>query len=245
MAFDPSRYGDGLADIYDLVYPATPEVGQAVDFLNDHCPEKGDILELGVGTGRLALPLAELGHRVHGVDASQKMLDKLAESDPDGTVETTLADFADIRLDRKFDVVLIALNTFFMLPSQELQIACLANARNHLKEGGKVIIEVYEPSRFHAIEGTDTQIQHLDSESVMINSIQVDRINQIVAIGQILFRSGEMQKTPEISRYAWPAELDLMARIAGLTPSERHENWLRHPFTQASPRHVSVFTNDG
>ncbi|GAB3206642.1 class I SAM-dependent methyltransferase [Marinactinospora endophytica] len=245
MELDPALYGEGIADIYDLVYPATPEVDHAVDFVQKRCRDNGTVLEFGIGTGRIALPLAERGVTVHGVDASQRMLDRLAEKITGQPVTASLGDFATVRCDGRFDVVLLAINTFFMLPTQELQIACLENARRHLAEDGKVIIDVYEPTRFHSLDRTDTTIQHLDRESILLCSLQVDRVNQMAAIGQILMRSGEMHKTPEISRYAWPAEMDLMARIAGLRLTERWEDWQEHRFDHRSTRHVSVYEAQG
>ncbi|MFE3460998.1 class I SAM-dependent methyltransferase [Nocardiopsis aegyptia] len=239
---DPSLYGEGLADVYDLIYPPTPEADLAADFVHDRCPKGGSVLEFGVGTGRVALPLAERGLSVHGVDASQRMLDRLREKVADHDVTSSLGDFSSADCGGPYDAVLIAINTFFMLPTQESQVACMENARRHLKPGGRLVVEVYDPTRFHSLaDGTDTTVQHLDAESILLCSLQVDRVNQMAAIGQTLMRSGEMRKTPEISRYAWPAEMDLMARIAGMRLVERFEDWQGRPFEHRSVRHVSVY----
>ncbi|GAA2016414.1 class I SAM-dependent methyltransferase [Nakamurella flavida] len=242
MQLDPALYGEGLADIYDLIYPVSPEVDSAADFVAARTPAGGTVLEFGVGTGRIATALAERGLKVNGVDASQRMLDRLAEKTADLPVMATLGDFTSVDCGGSHDTVLIALNTLFMVPSQEGQIQVLQNARRHLADDGALIVEVYEPTRFHSLPGgTDTMIQHLDRESLLLCSIQVDKVNQIAAIGQAYLRSGELRKTPEISRYAFPAEVDLMARIAGLQLTERYEDWDGRYFEHRSVRHISVY----
>jgi SAM-dependent methyltransferase len=242
MQLDPSMYGEGLADLYDLIYPEGPEVGMAADFVGERTPEKGSVLEFGVGTGRIALAMADKGLAVHGVDASQKMLDILTEKAGDRAITSSVGDFTDVDCGGVYDTVLVAINTLFMVPDQDLQIKVFENARRHLKDEGKFIIEVYEPTRFHAMaDGHDTMVQHLDKESLLLLSVQVDKVSQIAAIGQSYMRSGELRKIPEISRYSWPSELDLMARIAGMRLAERYEDWTGTPFHQRSGRHISVY----
>lgn len=245
MQLDPALYGDGLADIYDLIYPVTPDVDAAAAFVADRTPPAGTVLEFGIGTGRIALALAERGIKVHGVDASPRMLEQLAAKTADLPIMTTLGDFTDVDCGGTYDTVLIALNTLFMVPSQDLQIEVLRNARRHLADDGALVVELYEPTRFHSLPGgTDTMVQHLDRESLLLCSVQVDRVNQIAAIGQAYLRSGELRKTPEISRYAFPAEVDLMARCAGLRLAERWEDWDGHRFEHRSVRHISVYRPD-
>lgn len=245
MNLDPALYGDGLADIYDLIYPVTPDVEAAAAFVAERTPSSGTVLEFGIGTGRIACALAERGIKVHGVDASPRMLEQLAAKTADLPIMTTLGDFTSVDCGGTYDTVLIALNTLFMVPSQEQQIEVLRNARRHLTDDGALIVELYEPTRFHSLPGgTDTLVQHLDRESLLLCSIQVDRVNQIAAIGQAYLRSGELRKTPEISRYAFPAEVDLMARCAGLQLTERWEDWDGHRFEHRSVRHISVYRPD-
>ena len=242
MLIDPSRYGDELADIYDLIYPESPEVGATADFVAERTPEGGSVLEFGIGTGRIALALADKGLRVHGVDASQAMLDKLAEKAGERAVTATLGDFTTVDCGGVHDTALIAINTLFMVPDQEGQIAVFENARRHLKDEGRFVVEAYEPTRFHAMAtAQEVMVQHLDKESILLLTVQVDKVEQIAAIGQTYMRSGELRKTPEISRYSWPAELDLMARIAGMRLVERYEDWFGSPFHHRSARHVSVY----
>lgn len=242
MQLDPAIYGDSLGDLYDLIYPVTSEVRHTRDFVVQRTPEGGSVLEFGVGTGRIALALANTGLEVHGVDASPRMLELLHDKS-DGSVTATLGDFTSVDCGGPFDTVLIALNTLFMVPDQDLQIQCLRNARRHLKQAGVLVLDVYDPTRLHSLPtATDTMIQHLDSQSILLCSIQVDRVNQVAAIGQTYLRSGEMRKTPEISRYAFPAELDLMARLADLVLVERYEDWQGRRFEHRSQRHVSVYS---
>ncbi|NMR19792.1 hypothetical protein [Cellulomonas fimi] len=168
--------------------------------------------------------------------------DGRARSDERSRRAANPGDFTTADCGSVHDTALIAINTLFMVPDQDGQIQVFENARRHLKDEGKLIIEAYEPSRFHMIpSGHEVMVQHLDKESILLMTVQVDKVAQIAAIGQIYMRAGEMRKTPEISRCSWPAELDLMARIAGMRLTERYEDWFGSPFHARSGRHISVY----
>ncbi|WP_327190782.1 class I SAM-dependent methyltransferase [Streptomyces xinghaiensis] len=234
-----SAYGDALADVYDQLYPAAgPAVDTMVAFLEGLRPTPATLLELGVGTGRLAVPLARHGYRVHGVDASAAMLEKLAENDTTGTVTSTRGDFTHRVVDDRFDIVLIALNTLFMLPTQEQQISCLRGVRDSLADGGVAVVETYDPMVYHQLTGPTSRFSHLAPDALLVDTVQVNRGLQSVLVVHTILTPGGLRKVPEVSRYAWPAEFDLMARLAGLRVTGRWSDWERGEVTDHTDRHV-------
>ncbi|WP_432924908.1 class I SAM-dependent methyltransferase [Microbispora sp. CA-135349] len=241
--FDPSAYGDGLASVYDRLYPHTPEADKAAQFIAGHAPG-GRLLELGVGTGRLALPLAGLGMRVHGVDASAQILDKLKERDPEGKITATLGDFTADLPEGPFDIALIGLNTLFMVPDREQQIETLRLMRSRLGEGGVAIVETYDPWYYHRLTDPRVDVHHIGEKEIMIDTSYVSRSTQTVYIVHTTVAGGTPEKLVEISRYAWPSELDLMARIAGLRLRARYSDWDGGPVREDALRHISVFEVD-
>lgn len=238
---DSSAYGESLADIYDSLYPATgAAVESVIGFLAELRPAPAALLELGVGTGRLAIPLAEQGYRVHGIDASPSMLAKLREKDPTGRIGTSVGDFSAPVLEQRFDLVLIALNTFFMLPTQEQQISCLRGIREALADGGAAVFETYNPWRFHRLDEATTRIGHPAPDALLIDTIQVSRSFQSALVVHTVVGPAGVRKIPEVSRYAWPAEFDVMAQLAGLRVTGRWADWDRSPVTDHSDKHVCV-----
>ncbi|MFJ7076804.1 class I SAM-dependent methyltransferase [Streptomyces sp. NPDC098781] len=236
-----SAYGESLADVYDSLYPATgPAIDSMVAFLHDLRPSPASLLELGVGTGRLAIPLAKHGYRVHGVDASPAMLAKLHENDTTGSVTTAVGDFGALAVEERYDLVLTALNTFFMLPTQEQQISCLRGIHDALADGGAAVFETYNPQVFHRLTETTTRIGHPAPDALLLDTVQVNRSLQSVLVVHTIVGAGELRKVPEVSRYAWPAEFDVMARLAGLRVTGRWADWDRSPVTDQSEKHVYV-----
>ncbi|MGX2996254.1 class I SAM-dependent methyltransferase [Streptomyces sp. JNUCC 64] len=236
-----SAYGESLADVYDLLYATSgPIVDAVVAFLAGERPAPATLLELGVGTGRLAVPLARHGYRVHGVDASAAMLRKLAANDTTGTVTTEVGDFGALKVRDRYEIVLIALNTFFMLPDQERQIACLRGVREALSDDGIAVLETYDPMTYHQLTEATTRIGHLAPDALLIDTVQVNRSLQSALVVHTLVGAGGIRKVPEVSRYAWPAELDVMARLAGLRVTRRWGDWDRRPVTDATEKHITV-----
>ncbi|GLX20639.1 MULTISPECIES: class I SAM-dependent methyltransferase [Streptomyces] len=239
---DSATTYDALADVYDLMYPpASPDISDAVAFIADLAPEGGRVLELGVGNGRIAIPLAERGLAVHGIDGSEHMLEKLAARDPEGKVATTAADFTTGGTGEQFDVVFIALNTFFAPTTADAQVQCMQRMREQLAPGGRVVIEAFEPRAFHQQEGEKTSTRYLSPTSVMVDSTHVMRDRQLILVIHTVVDGGVPRPTQEVIRYAWPTEIDLMARLAGLRLVERHGGWRGEAFDANSHRHVSVY----
>lgn len=234
-------YGESLADVYDSLYPATgPAIDSMVAFLQELCPSPASLLELGVGTGRLAIPLAGHGYRVHGVDASPAMLAKLHENDPTGGVTTSVGDFGALAVEGRYDLVLTALNTFFMLPTQEQQINCLRGIHDALADGGVAVFETYNPQTYHRLTEATTRVGHLAPDALLLDTIQVNQSLQSVLVVHAIMGPGGLRKVPEVSRYAWPAEFDVMARLAGLRVTGRWADWDRGPVTDQAEKHVYV-----
>jgi SAM-dependent methyltransferase len=239
-AHDPSAYGRDVADAYDALYRAAFDTDGAVERLHA-LAEGGSILELGIGTGRLALPLAERGHEVVGVDASEEMLARLRAKPGAERLRLIHGDFEDVRLSERFGLVLITLNTLYALPDQESQVGCVLNASQHLRPGGTFVVEgfVLDAEKLHRDEGM--QPRYLDEHRIELQFMRHDRATQrlhniLVSLGPdgVLVR-------PVNHRYIWPSELDLMARLAGLRLAERWGGWRGEPYTSASPLHVSVY----
>jgi SAM-dependent methyltransferase len=199
----------------------------------------GAALELGIGTGRLALPLAARGVAVHGIDLSDAMVERLRRKPGGEALTVTMGDFATTSAGRRFQLVYLAFNTIMNLVTQDAQVACFENAARHLEPGGAFVVEVMVPElqriatgeRVHAYTLTDERLD-LDVYDVVTQGL----------VSHHLTRDGDGYRVVEMPfRYVWPSELDLMARLAGLTLHERVAGWDRAPFTTTSRSHVSVW----
>ncbi|MFW5420918.1 class I SAM-dependent methyltransferase [Nocardiopsis sp. CNT-189] len=232
------HYGDGLAEVYDRLYPVTEGVEECAGFVAGLCPPGGSVLELGVGTGRIALRLAERGLRVHGVDASQGMLARLAENDPEGTVTATRATFTSMRLGERFDTALAAYNALCCVLSQEDQIRAIANMRDHVRPGGHLVFETFDPAHE---SGNGITMHPLGPGGVMFESVQAMPGAQMTFMTSALFREGAPEVTVGFMRPVHPSELDLMARICGLLPTGRYNGWSGRDFTGGGDMCVSVY----
>lgn len=238
--FAANIYGDTLADIYEEIYPPGPDGDQAAEFISKNAP-KGSVLELGVGTGRLALPMARKGLSVHGVDASSRMLEKLKENDTEKNVRVTEGDFSEELPNGLFDVSLIGLNTLFMVPDPEKQIDTLRLMRSRTKADGIVVVETYDPRIYHGRTEPKVDAHHLANGQISIHTTYVNSLEQTIVVAQTFIGEGTLNRLVEISRYAWLPELDLMARVSGLRLRSRFSSWNEEPVTDASRRYISVY----
>ena len=201
----------------------------------------GRALELGIGTGRVALPLAEQGVAVHGIDASEAMVAKL-RADPGGAdIPVTLGDFGHVAVDGTFTLIFAVFNTFFALTTQEAQVRCFRRVAERLADGGVFLIEVFVPDPARFVRGQGVGVTSLDTDRVTLEVARHDALQQrVYSQHLVLTESGTRFYAVQI-RYAWPSELDLMARLAGLRLSERWSDWSGAPFTTASTRHISLY----
>jgi SAM-dependent methyltransferase len=205
----------------------------------------GPVLELGIGTGRLALPLAARGLSVHGIDASDAMVAKLREKPGGDRIPVAIGDFADVAVDGRFALVFVAFNTFFGLLSQEAQVRCFARVADRLADGGAFVIEAFVPDASRFDRGQRVGVTSLDVDGVQLEVSVHDPVEQRIRSHHVVISNDGTQLCPVQVRYAWPSELDLMAKLAGLRLRDRWGGWDRSAFTAASRTHVSVYARDG
>lgn len=238
-----STYGDRMAEVYDEIHAGlhAPEVvGPIIDVLAGLAGD-GRALELGIGTGRIALPLAARGVEVHGLDASGAMVAKLREKPGGDAIPVTMGDFAQVPVEGRYSLIYIPFNGLFALPDQEAQITCFRNAAAHLDEGGAFLVEAFVPDMTRFDRGQRISAGIVETDRLSINLDSHDAAAQTVASSHLYITSEGVRMYPVRTRYAWPSELDLMARLAGLRLRSRWSDWRRNPFTAASTGHVSIY----
>ena len=238
--YDPATYGDRMAEVYDEWFGTPADAEEAVAFLGD-LAGRGPALELGIGTGRVALPLAEKGIEVHGIDASEAMVERLRAKPGGDGVPASIGDFADVGVEGRFSLVYVVFNTFFALLTQEDQVRCFANVEKRLDDGGVFVIEAFVPDPERLAGGEVTQTKRVEVDRVFLETSRYDPVHQRVYSQNISMGETETKFYPVHIRYAWPSELDLMARLAGLRLRERFGGWRWDPFTASSQSHVSVY----
>ena len=238
--FEPSMsFGKDVAERYDDV-PRGDEV-EAVAFL-EKLAGPGPALELAVGTGRIALPLADRGIRVDGVDMSPAMVDQLRAKPGGDRISVTIGDFADVPVSGTYRLIYVVFNTMFNLLTQEDQVRCFENVAAHLTDDGSFVIEAGVPSYLYRLRSD----QYVDAEAIGVDEVRLDvarhdPVKQILEESHVSLSREGVRLNPIVSRYAWPSELDLMARLAGLRLKERWGGWKREPFTSTSSNCVSVY----
>lgn len=238
--YDISTYGERIADVYDEWHGHLVEGG--VELLAGLAGGAGGrALELGVGTGRVAIPLAALGVEVHGIDASPAMVEKLRAKPGGGRVQVTAGDFADAAVGGQFSLVYVVFNTIFALLSQAEQVRCFANVAARLAPGGVFLVEAFVPDPTLYQNGQTIRASNVTAGEVNLHAARHDPVEQVVFGQQILINAEGVRLYPVKLRYAWPAELDLMARLAGLRLRVRWGGWRREPFNARSEKHVSVY----
>jgi SAM-dependent methyltransferase len=241
VAADKGYFGERVAARYDedsrsMFDPAV--VGPAVDTLAD-LSGGGRALEFAIGTGRIAVPLAERGVPVAGIDNSEAMLARLRDKPGSERIDAVAGDMATTRLDGDFALVYLVFNTIFNLTTQDGQVACFENAAAHLASGGRFVVEARVPELQRLPLGQTVLPWRADPGGMSFYVYDV--VTQRLSGQHYHLEDGRMEASPTEMRYAWPAELDLMARVAGLRLEHRWAGWRREPFTALSPSHVSVY----
>jgi hypothetical protein len=239
--YGPSTYGDRFAEIYDdWVAERGLGTDAAVAFLAE-LAGSGAVLELAIGSGRVALPLAERGIDVQGIDASEAMVARLRAKPGGERIRVTIGDFADVAVEGRYTLVYVVFNTLFALQTQEAQIRCFRNVAAHLADGGIFAVEAFVPdlTRFDRDQRIETERVGLDD--VWLGLARHYPAEQRVESQHVLLSDGAIQLYPVQIRYAYPSELDLMARLAGLRLRDRFDGWKREPFTGATATCVSVY----
>jgi SAM-dependent methyltransferase len=213
-------------------------VQPAVDLLAD-LAGSGRALELGIGTGRIALPLAQRGIPVHGIDLSRAMVARLRAKPGGDTIGVTIGDFATTTVDGTFSLAYLVFNTIMNLTTQAAQVACFRNVAAHLESGGCFVIEVAIPDLRILPPGQTAVPFHVSSTKWAFDVYDV--ATQAMSSNYVEVVDGRGEYTTIPFRYVWPAELDLMAQLAGLRLRERWAGWKREPFTSESRQHISIW----
>jgi SAM-dependent methyltransferase len=235
------HFGEGVAERYDEWDAASFEpavVDPIVDFLV-HAADGGPALELGIGTGRIALPLARRGVRVYGIDLSAAMVARLRAKPGSEDIEVRIGDFATTRVDVTVSVAYLVVNTIMNLTTQAEQVACFANVAAHLAPNGRFVIEVGVPQLQRLPPGET--VRAFDVSPSRVGFDEYDVASQGLVSHHYRDVDGRLEVLSVPFRYVWPAELDLMGRLAGMTLRERWSGWRREPFTSDSRMHVSVW----
>ena len=238
--FDATTYGDRIADIYDELYEGMLDTDSTVELLAE-LAGKGPVLELAVGTGRVAIPLAERGIEVHGIDSSESMVERLRAKEGGDRISVTMADFAEVGVDGRFSLIFVVFNTLFALTSQEEQVRCFRNVAEHLEDDGSFVVEVFVPDVARFDHGQRVSADRVEVDRVVLEASLHDPVGQRVVSQHVVIGETGNRLVPVHIRYAWPSELDLMARLAGLRLKDRWGGWRRESFPAESTRHVSVY----
>jgi SAM-dependent methyltransferase len=232
-----ARYDESSADLFE---PAV--VDPVVEFLAG-LAGRGAALELGIGTGRIALPLARRGIPVHGIDLSEAMVARLRPKPGAEQIGVTIGDFATTAVEGRFSVAYLVFNTIMNLTSQEEQAACFQNVAAHLAPGGCFVIEVMVPALQRLPPGET--VRAFTMTATRLGFDEYDVASQGLVSHHYSVVDGRLEVASMPFRYVWPSELDLMARLAGMTLRERWSGWKREPFTRDTTGHVSVWEQPG
>jgi SAM-dependent methyltransferase len=236
--YDASTYGERIAEVYDEQHRYLDAGG--VELLAE-LARGGRALELGIGTGRLALPLAARGVEVHGIDASPAMIERLRAKPGGEKIAVTVGDFAGVEAEGEFSLVYVVFNTFFALLSQDEQVRCFQNVARCLTPDGLFLVEAFVPDLSLYDHGHMFRAPGIKADSLSLQVASLDPVAQTTTGQQVVITERGLRLYPIKLRFAWPSELDLMARLAGLRLRERWGGWRREPFTARSEKHVSVY----
>jgi SAM-dependent methyltransferase len=232
-------FGEDVAEMYRDVHRGD-EVA-AVAFL-EQLADGGPALELAIGAGRIALPLAARGIRVDGVDISPAMIAQLRAKPGGDEISVTVGDFADVPAPGAYRLIFVVWNSLFNLLTQDDQVRCFQNVADRLTDDGSFVVEAYVPSFLYRLRND----QYVEAEAIGVGEVRLDVLRhdmakQMIEESHVSLSSAGVRLNPVVQRYAWPSELDLMARIAGLRLKDRWGGWNREPFNSTSGAHVSVY----
>lgn len=232
-------FGEDVAEMYGAVQRGD-EVA-AVAFL-EKLAGRGPALELAVGAGRIALPLAAQGIRVDGVDISPAMVAQLRAKPGGEEMSVTIGDFADVPVPGSYRLIYVVWNSLFNLLTQEDQVRCFENVAGHLTGDGSFVIEALAPNFLYRLRNEQyVEAEGIDVGEVRLDVLRHDPAKQMIDESHVTLSREGIRLNPVVQRYAWPSELDLMARIAGLRLKERWAGWKRELFDSTSTNVVSVY----
>ncbi len=237
-SYADATYGERIAEVYDQFYAQFDAA--SIDLLFEFT-SGGRALELGIGTGRIALPLQKKGTKIHGIDASEAMLAKLQDKPSSADIEVVEGSFEQFQIDERFKLIYVVFNTFFALLTQESQINCFQCVAEHLSPDGVFLIEAFVPNLARFDDNQAVRTTQVSEKWVRLDASQHDPVAQQSISQHIFLSQAGIQLYPVKIRYAWPAELDLMARLAGLSLKHRWDSWTKDSFNTDSKNHISVY----
>ena len=239
--YQPDTYGQRIAEIYDDWYDVLDEATVPLLAELAHTPPPGRALELGIGTGRVAIPLQQAGVVVEGIDASEAMVARWRAKPGGADIPVVMGDFADIAVEGEYTLIFALFSTFFGLLTQEDQVRCFRNVARHLSPQGSFVIEAFVPDVARFTAGQAVRTSELSEDAVRLVASQHDPAAQLITSQTVLLTEEGLRLYPVKVRYVWPSELDLMAQLAGLELRHRWSNWRKEPFTSSSTAHISVY----
>ena len=239
-SFDPAAsFGPEVADVYDDEVRGDEEVATA--FLSE-LAQGGRALEFAIGTGRIALPLAQRGIAVDGIELSQAMVERLRAKPGGAELDVTIGDMSSVVLSSRYPLVYLVFNTIFNLVTEDDQIRCFENAARHLAADGVFVVETAVPHAWISPDRPDyVRAEHVGMDEVMLDVARYDPVSQLMEENHVRLTASGISMTPLVCRLITPGEMDLMARIAGLRLVDRFGSWRREPFNVDSRGHVSVY----
>ena len=202
---------------------------------------RAKVLELGIGTGRVAVSLKKFGIDIRGIDASVEMVKKLHDKQDGVNIPVVVGDFTEVPIEGTFGLIFVAFNTLFCLSTPELQTKCLENVSKHLLAEGKFLVEAFVPDLTLFQGGQALRVGGIFGGEVRIDASLLDSANQIIETRHISITENGIQIYPIKLRYIWPSELDAMARLAGMKLMSRWEDWSKKPFSDKSRKHISIY----
>jgi SAM-dependent methyltransferase len=237
----PDAYGEHLAPIYDELYPAAATDAEVAATRLAELARGGRALELGIGTGRVALALAARGVEVHGVEASAAMVARLRAKPGGRDIPVTIGDMVAPDVAGPFRLIYIVFSTLFNLGTQDAQVRCIQHAARMLTDDGVFVIEALVPDPDAFRDGQATRTARVEEGRVLLTAARHDPAEQRIMTQLVELTAGGVRLFPYQLRYAWPAEIDLMARLAGLQLRRRWASWRRAPFVGTARQHISIY----
>jgi SAM-dependent methyltransferase len=236
--YSDETYGERIADVYDQWYSKfDPSAIQTLAEL----AHGGKVLELGIGTGRIAIPLLNTGLTVHGIDASESMVARLRAKPGGERIPVSIGNFADVSVDGQYALIYVVFNTFYALLTQDEQMRCFQNVAKHLAYDGVFVIEAFVPDLKRFIGGQAIRVTRIELNEVQVDVSQLEPDAQVITSQHIVLTEHRNRLYPVKLRYVWPVEMDLMARLSQLQLKERWSDWGKTQFTADSGKHVSVY----
>lgn len=240
LDFRPDTFGTLNADDYDALHdPGTTE--ESVALIAELAGPDAGLLELAIGTGRIALPLKQRGFDISGIEGSPDMVDVLRGKPCGADIPVVIGDMADCRIAGEYDFAFLVFNTLFNLTSQDAQLRCFANVARHLAPGGGFLVETFVPDFSAFQDHQSLRTMRIGMGSLLFEAKLHDPVHQRIDYQRVRMTGNGTKLTPLQMRYAWPQEIDLMAKLAGLELENRWGGWTKEPFTRDSRMHVSLY----